>query len=60
MLYNMENGLLSVTVSTFGAELQDIHTLGAPSVPCLWDGKAGIWPRLAPVCFPWCGRVEGG
>lgn len=60
MLYTIENEVLAVTASTLGGELWDIRAKGEPQVPCLWDGAAGIWPRRAPVCFPWCGAVEDG
>ena len=60
MIYSIKNDFLSVSVNTKGAELWDIHTLGGNSVSCLWDGKPGLWPRRAPVCFPWCGKVDGG
>ena len=49
-----------MSVNTKGAELWDIHTLGGDSVSCLWDGNPELWPRRAPVCFPWCGKVDGG
>ena len=60
MLYTIENEVLSVTANTLGGELWDISTVGDSPVPCLWDGTPGIWPRRAPVCFPWCGAVEEG
>lgn len=60
MLYTMENGFLEVTVNTLGGELWEIRTKDTPSVPCLWNGTPEIWPRRAPVCFPWCGALEDG
>lgn len=60
MLHTIENGVLSVTVNDLGAELWDVRALGERPIPCLWDGAPGVWPRRAPVCFPWCGRVEEG
>lgn len=58
MNYTVENALLRLTVSDHGAELQDLRRKAAPDVPLLWDGKKEHWPRRAPICFPWCGRVE--
>lgn len=58
MDYAMENGLLRLTVSAHGAEYQDLRRKAAPDVPLLWDGKKEHWPRRAPICFPWVGRVE--
>ena len=60
MLHTIENGVLSVTVNSLGAELWDVRALGERPIPCLWGGAPEVWPRRAPVCFPWCGRVEGG
>ena len=60
MLYTIENEALHLTVSAVGAELWALGRKGRPEVDCLWDGKAEIWPRRAPVCFPWCGKVEEG
>lgn len=58
MNYTVENGVLRLTVSDHGAELQDLRQLADLSVPLLWDGKKEHWPRRAPICFPWCSRVE--
>lgn len=58
MDYTVENDLLRLTVSSHGAELQDLRRKAAPDVPLLWDGKKEHWPRRAPLCFPWCSRVE--
>lgn len=60
MLYTIENEALTVTANTLGGELWDVRVKGNPPVPCLWDGTPEIWPRRAPVCFPWCGVVEDG
>ena len=59
MEYQIENELLTLTVESHGAELWDLRRKADPSAPLLWDGKPEIWPRRAPVLFPWCGRVEG-
>lgn len=59
MLYTVKNEALTLTVHGRGAELWSLRPSGREDVDCLWDGKAEIWPRRAPVCFPWCGQVEG-
>lgn len=58
MDHTIENALLTLTVSDHGAELQDLRRKAAPEAPLLWDGKKEYWPRRAPLCFPWCSRVE--
>ena len=60
MLYHIKNEFLTATINSVGAELWGIQTLGQAPVSCLWDGKQELWPRRAPVCFPWCGKIEGG
>lgn len=58
MEHTVENEVLTLTVAERGAELRELSRKAAPDAPLLWDGKEGIWPRRAPICFPWCGRVE--
>ena len=60
MFYSIKNSFLCVSVNSRGAELWDICTAGDAPVSCLWDGQEAFWPRRAPVCFPWCGKVDGG
>ena len=60
MKYTLENQTLRLTVSAKGAELFDLRRTAAPEQPLLWDGKQDVWPRRAPVCFPWCGKPEEG
>lgn len=57
MTYTIENSLLTLTAAEKGAELWDLRRKDAPEAPLLWDGHE-LWPRRAPVCFPWCGKVE--
>lgn len=59
MEYTIENELLTLSVESHGAELWDLRRKADPAIPLLWDGKPQVWPRRAPVLFPWCGRVEG-
>lgn len=58
MDHTVENEYLRLTMAERGAELWDLRRKDTPQAPLLWDGKEGIWPRRAPLCFPWCGRVE--
>ena len=60
MDYTIENELLTLTVSAHGAELCDLRRKAEPEAKLLWDAQEDIWPRHAPVCFPWCGRPEEG
>lgn len=58
MDHTIENELLSLTVSSHGAELYDLRRKAAPDVLLLWDGKPEFWPRRAPILFPWCSKIE--
>ena len=58
MEYTIENSELTLTASTFGGELHSLTT--REGLPLLWDGREEIWPRRAPVCFPWVGAIEDG
>lgn len=57
MNYTLKKGDLTLTVSDKGAELQSL-LLGDREL--LWDAKPEVWPRHAPVCFPWCGKLAEG
>lgn len=59
MNYTIQNGTLSLTVSAHGAEMQALYHQKQPEQSLLWDAKPEIWKRTAPLCFPWCGRIEG-
>ncbi len=52
----LENDILKVEVATLGAELQSVYHK-ADSREYLWDGKAEVWARRSPICFPNCGRI---
>ena len=54
MEYTIHKDHVTVTVSNHGAELQ---RLSWNHYELLWSGKKEIWPRRAPVCFPWCGKM---
>lgn len=56
MEYTIQTGNLCLTADTEGAEL---HGLSANGLPLLWEGRPEVWGRHAPVCFPWCGMMDG-
>lgn len=53
----LENGILTVEVSSHGAELQSIRKNG---VEYLWQGDSAYWGRRSPVLFPIVGSVWEG
>lgn len=54
----IKNNILSVQVSTLGAELQSIKDM--EGVEYLWQGNAAFWSGKATNIFPFVGRLEGG
>lgn len=54
MEHTVAKGKLILTASEKGAELTGLR-LGGQEL--IWDAQE-VWPRHAPVCFPWCGAVE--
>lgn len=56
MEYTIKKGRLTLTASEHGAELR---SLTCEKRELLWDGKEEVWPRRAPVCFPWVGKLAG-
>lgn len=59
MIYKIKNDDLLLSVSDIGGELHTLHQETAEGMGCLWDGGTA-WPRRAPVCFPWCSRLDDG
>ncbi len=57
MRYTLQNGTLSVDISTKGAELKSIQKDG---VERLWQGNSDSWAAQAPVLFPICGCLKDG
>lgn len=53
-LVTLQNGILEVTISSMGAELQSIRD--ANGVERLWQGDPAYWANRAPILFP----VAGG
>jgi galactose mutarotase-like enzyme len=59
MEYVIENDFLRVTVAGLGAQLMSVEDK-ATGAQMLWDGKPEVWPRRAPLLFPYCGRLRDG
>ena len=53
MEYVIENEIIKLTVSSFGAEMQSIIKDG---VEYLWQGDSTYWGERAINLFPYCGR----
>lgn len=57
MLYVIKSETAEVTLSTLGAELQNLLYDGTEY---LWQGDSTYWGGRAPVCFPICGAIRDG
>ncbi|MCL2226118.1 MAG: aldose 1-epimerase family protein [Oscillospiraceae bacterium] len=57
MIHTIQNELLKVSASDFGAELNSIVSGG---MEYLWQGDAGHWQGRAPILFPIVGKLKGG
>ena len=58
MLYTIGNEQLSVTISSYGAELQSIRN--SQGVEYLWQGNPIYWNDRAINLFPYVGRLTEG
>ena len=59
MIHNLQNDHLQISVSTLGAELQNmIHQKN--KVEYLWQGDPAHWGRRSPVLFPIVGALKEG
>lgn len=56
MNYTIENGILTITISTKGGEMQSIKTKDGTEY--LWQGSETTWPDRAPNIFPYVGRLQ--
>lgn len=56
-LITLKNELLTVSISTKGAELQSIKRTDE-GLEYLWQGDPAFWGRKAPVLFPIVGRLK--
>ncbi len=57
MNYTIKNDFLTVTVNTFGAELQSIKR---NNIQYLWQGDESSWKNKATNIFPYVGKMEEG
>lgn len=60
MRYCLQNAWYQLTVDSRGAESVNLRRVAEPAIPLLWSGDPQIWPYHAPVCFPWCGKLDDG
>ena len=54
----LENAHLRACVRARGAELCSVLQKDTGR-ECLWQGDPVLWPRQAPLLFPYCGRIKG-
>lgn len=59
MDYTFENESLRCTVHSRGAELCSVVDR-ATGAEMMWQADPAVWPRTAPVLFPYCGRLKDG
>lgn len=55
--YFLENNSLKISVSSFGAELQNIYNK-ENSIEYLWDADPDFWAKNSPVLFPIVGGLK--
>ena len=58
MLVSIHNEYLTLTVDTHGAEMHSVKNAAGEEM--LRQGDAAVWPRRAPILFPWTGKQPGG
>ena len=58
MIYTIENDILTVQISSLGAELYSIKS--DDGCEYLWQGNPEYWSGRAPIMFPICGRLFDG
>ena len=46
-----------MVISTLGAEPQSLKRDG---IEYIWQGDPAVWPRRAPILFPYCGKLVNG
>ena len=59
MIYTIENEYLSVSVTTWGAQVCSA-VRKCDGVEHIWQADASVWGYHAPILFPWCGKLTGG
>lgn len=59
MEYTIENQYLTVTVTTWGAQVKSV-VRKSDGVEHMWQADPAVWGYHAPILFPHCGRLPGG
>ena len=59
MEYILENELLKVTVTTWGAQLKSVQRK-SDGVEHMWQADKSHWGYHAPILFPYTGKVKDG
>ena len=59
MIYSVENNLLKITVSSYGAELLSVINKKTGE-EMMWQGDPEIWSGHCPMLFPYCGKIKNG
>jgi len=58
MEYTIQNERFTARVSAQGAEVCGVKDIDGREL--IWQADPAVWARHAPVCFPWCGKVQDG
>ncbi len=56
-VYTLSNGLLSISINSFGAELCSVKS---NDIEYIWQADPEIWARHAPNLFPIVGKLNSG
>ena len=59
MDYTMENELLKVTVTTYGAQVKSVIRK-CDGVEHMWQADPAVWGYHAPILFPYAGKLRDG
>ncbi len=59
MEYTLENELLRITVTTWGAQVKSVLRK-SDGVEHMWQADSNVWGYHAPILFPYTGKVKDG
>ncbi len=59
MEYSIENELLQVTVTTYGAQVKSVIRK-EDGVEHMWQADPAVWGYHAPILFPYAGKLKDG
>ncbi len=59
MEYILENEVLKVAVTTWGAQVKSV-VRKSDGVEHMWQADPSVWGYHAPILFPFCGRLKEG